>query len=126
MGLSNLRDLDSIATTDASFSCAWNQSSDKFAVASQDGFVSVWDIRHSEKLCKLGSKQVGQAVTLSPFSHLYILSYRLRHSTTRSNDTEQLTAGLLFNSRLIATTKKWSNALCKVLSIRIDRLARVQ
>lgn len=47
-----------IATTEASFSCAWNQSSEKFAVASQDGFVSVWDIRHSEKLCKLGSKQV--------------------------------------------------------------------
>ncbi|KAI1316868.1 hypothetical protein EDD11_009358 [Mortierella claussenii] len=45
------------ATTEASFSCAWNQSSEKFAVASQDGYVSVWDIRHSEKLCKLGSKQ---------------------------------------------------------------------
>ncbi|KAF9974607.1 hypothetical protein BGZ73_001976 [Actinomortierella ambigua] len=45
------------ATRDASFSCAWNQSSDKFAVASQDGFVSIWDIRHSEKLCTLGSKQ---------------------------------------------------------------------
>ncbi|KAF9276806.1 hypothetical protein BGZ88_001507 [Linnemannia elongata] len=48
------------ATTEASFSCAWNQSSEKFAVASQDGFVSVWDIRHSEKLCKLGSKQQPQ------------------------------------------------------------------
>ncbi|GJJ76386.1 hypothetical protein EMPS_08745 [Entomortierella parvispora] len=48
------------ATTDASFSCAWNQSSEKFAVASQDGYVSVWDIRHSEKLCKLGSKQQPQ------------------------------------------------------------------
>ncbi|KAG0256248.1 cleavage and polyadenylation specificity factor subunit 2 [Actinomortierella ambigua] len=45
------------ATQDASFSCAWNQFSDKFAVASQDGFVSVWDVRHSEKLCTLGSKQ---------------------------------------------------------------------
>ncbi|KAG0257053.1 hypothetical protein BG011_004193 [Mortierella polycephala] len=45
------------ATTEASFSCAWNQTSDKFAVASQDGYVSVWDIRHSDKLCKLGSKQ---------------------------------------------------------------------
>ncbi|KAG0344493.1 hypothetical protein BG004_004445 [Podila humilis] len=44
-------------TTEANFSCAWNQSSDKFAVASQDGFVSVWDIRHSERLCQLGSKQ---------------------------------------------------------------------
>ncbi|KAG0292428.1 cleavage and polyadenylation specificity factor subunit 2 [Dissophora globulifera] len=49
------------ATTEASFSCAWNQSSDKFAVASQDGYVSVWDIRSSEKLCKLGSKQQPQS-----------------------------------------------------------------
>ncbi|KAF9202853.1 hypothetical protein BGZ49_007008 [Haplosporangium sp. Z 27] len=48
------------AATEASFSCAWNQSSEKFAVASQDGFVSVWDIRHSEKICKLGSKQQPQ------------------------------------------------------------------
>lgn len=30
---------------DAGFSCSWNYSSDKFAVASQDGVVSVWDIR---------------------------------------------------------------------------------
>lgn len=44
-------------TSDAGFSCAWNQSSEKFAVASQDGFVSVWDIRSSEKLAKLGTKQ---------------------------------------------------------------------
>ncbi|KAI9359547.1 WD40-repeat-containing domain protein, partial [Zopfochytrium polystomum] len=45
------------ATSDSGFSCAWNQSSDKLAVASQDGFVSVWDIRSSEKLAKFGSKQ---------------------------------------------------------------------
>ncbi|RUS17966.1 hypothetical protein BC937DRAFT_89307 [Endogone sp. FLAS-F59071] len=45
------------ASTDSSFSCSWNQASDIFAVASQDGIVSVWDIRSSEKLCQLGSKQ---------------------------------------------------------------------
>jgi len=42
---------------DAGFSCAWNQSSDKFAVASQDGVVCVWDIRSSEKFAVLNSKQ---------------------------------------------------------------------
>lgn len=47
-----------IGANDAGFSCAWNQSSEKFAVASQDGFVSVWDIRSPEKLCLLSSKQV--------------------------------------------------------------------
>jgi WD40 repeat protein len=29
-------------SADAAFSCAWNQSSNKFAVATQDGFVCVW------------------------------------------------------------------------------------
>ncbi|KAI9208721.1 WD40-repeat-containing domain protein [Polychytrium aggregatum] len=48
------------ASSDASFSCAWNQSSEKFAVASQDGCVSVWDVRSSEKLAKITSKQYPQ------------------------------------------------------------------
>lgn len=34
------------STNDAGFSCAWNHSSERFAVATQDGFVSVWDIRY--------------------------------------------------------------------------------
>ncbi|KAF9172140.1 hypothetical protein BGX21_007866 [Mortierella sp. AD011] len=55
------RKIGTYTATEASFSCAWNQSSEKFAVASQDGFVSIWDIRHSEKLCKLGSKQQPQS-----------------------------------------------------------------
>ncbi|KAL1915725.1 uncharacterized protein VTP21DRAFT_6484 [Calcarisporiella thermophila] len=42
---------------DGSFSCAWNQSGNKFAVASQDGSVSVWDIRSNRQLCRLGSRQ---------------------------------------------------------------------
>ncbi|KAJ3119622.1 hypothetical protein HK100_000219 [Physocladia obscura] len=46
------------ATTDACFSCAWNHSSDKFAVACQDGFVCVWDVRSTEKLAKISTKQV--------------------------------------------------------------------
>jgi WD40 repeat protein len=46
------------ASDDAGFSCAWNQSSEKFAVASQDGYVSVWDIRSTQKLAKIASHQV--------------------------------------------------------------------
>eukprot|EP00158_Paraphelidium_tribonemae_P002932 Partr_v1_DN25787_c0_g1_i1_m74524 putative Uncharacterised protein domain (DUF2415) len=34
------------ATNDAGFSCSWNHSSDKLAVATQDGYVSVWDMRY--------------------------------------------------------------------------------
>ncbi|KAJ3199816.1 hypothetical protein HDU82_000126 [Entophlyctis luteolus] len=45
------------AANDACFSCAWNQTSDKFAVACQDGYVCVWDIRSSQKLAKLPSVQ---------------------------------------------------------------------
>ncbi|KAL7747265.1 hypothetical protein RI367_007318 [Sorochytrium milnesiophthora] len=39
------------------FSCSWNYASEKFAVASQDGFVYVWDVRHREKLAKFVTKQ---------------------------------------------------------------------
>jgi WD40 repeat protein len=85
-------------TSDAGFSCAWNHSSDKIAVASQDGFVSVWDIRYmsssntntapastkmrdSDKLAKLGSKQSPQVkgacrcVKFSPSSSIDLLLY---------------------------------------------------
>ncbi|KAJ2521242.1 hypothetical protein GGH20_004395, partial [Coemansia sp. RSA 1937] len=31
------------ASNDASFSCDWSQSSELFAVGSQDGYVTVWD-----------------------------------------------------------------------------------
>jgi WD40 repeat protein len=46
------------ASNDAGFSCAWNQSSEKFAVANQDGFVNVWDIRSSNKIAQIPSSQV--------------------------------------------------------------------
>jgi WD40 repeat protein len=45
-------------TNDAAFSCSWNKSSEKFAISSQDGFVSVWDIKSSEKLAKIPTTQV--------------------------------------------------------------------
>ena len=38
------------ASKDANFSVSWTANSDKFAVASQDGSVHVWDIRHREPL----------------------------------------------------------------------------
>ena len=68
-------------SADAAFSCAWNQSSNKFAVASQDGYVCVWDVRSSEKLVKLGSKQNPQvkgacrSVKFSPSGSIDLLMY---------------------------------------------------
>lgn len=38
------------ASRDANFSVSWTANSDKFAVASQDGTVHVWDIRHRDPL----------------------------------------------------------------------------
>ncbi|KAI8342154.1 WD40-repeat-containing domain protein [Chlamydoabsidia padenii] len=45
------------ASRDANFSVSWNHSSEKFAVASQDGTVHVWDIRSQVPLCKFGGEQ---------------------------------------------------------------------
>ncbi|CAM0141743.1 hypothetical protein VKS41_007591 [Umbelopsis sp. WA50703] len=42
---------------DSNFSSAWSHNSDKFAVASQDGTVNVWDTRSTIPLFTLGSKQ---------------------------------------------------------------------
>ncbi|KAH8554405.1 WD40-repeat-containing domain protein [Umbelopsis sp. PMI_123] len=45
------------ASKDSNFSCSWSHNSDKFAVASQDGTVNVWDMRSTIPLYSLGSKQ---------------------------------------------------------------------
>lgn len=43
---------------DAGFSCAWNGSSTLLAVATQDGYVCVWDVRKMEqKLVQLCAQQ---------------------------------------------------------------------
>uniref|UniRef100_A0A7S1TCY8 DUF2415 domain-containing protein n=2 Tax=Compsopogon caeruleus TaxID=31354 RepID=A0A7S1TCY8_9RHOD len=47
--------------SDSGMSCAWNSSSTQFAVASQDGLVSVWDLRFLEPLALLESKQDSHA-----------------------------------------------------------------
>ncbi|PWN46959.1 WD40 repeat-like protein [Violaceomyces palustris] len=44
---------------DASFSTSWSPDGMKFAVASQDGTVSVWDVRSSKKLANLHTSQGG-------------------------------------------------------------------
>ncbi|EPQ27205.1 uncharacterized protein PFL1_05128 [Pseudozyma flocculosa PF-1] len=47
------------ASTDASFSTTWSPDGSKFAVASQDGIVSVWDVRSSYPLASLTTSQAG-------------------------------------------------------------------
>ncbi|KXN69371.1 WD40 repeat-like protein [Conidiobolus coronatus NRRL 28638] len=69
------------ATADSGFSCSWNQSSDKYAVASQDGYVSVWDIRHSEKIAKFATEQqaatrrAARCVKFSPSGSIDLMVY---------------------------------------------------
>ncbi|CAO1614957.1 unnamed protein product [Sympodiomycopsis kandeliae] len=45
------------ASSEASFSTAWHPDGTSFAVASQDGSVSVWNVRSSKKLAELRSSQ---------------------------------------------------------------------
>ncbi|KAI8830741.1 WD40-repeat-containing domain protein [Chytriomyces cf. hyalinus JEL632] len=69
------------AVSDACFSCAWNQSSDKFAVATQDGFACVWDIRSTEKVAKLPTKQnpqvkgAARSIKFSPSGSIDLLLF---------------------------------------------------
>lgn len=45
------------ASSDASFSTSWSPDGLQFAVASQDGIVSVWDVRSSQKIATLTTSQ---------------------------------------------------------------------
>lgn len=45
------------ASSDASFSTTWSPDSMQFAVASQDGIVSIWDVRSSKKIASLQTTQ---------------------------------------------------------------------
>lgn len=45
------------ASSDACFSTSWSPDGSKFAVASQDGIVSVWDVRSSRRLAALSTSQ---------------------------------------------------------------------
>jgi WD40 repeat protein len=47
-----------LVSEEPSLSCAWNQSSDTFAVSSQDGYVSVYNMHSMQRLCQLGSSEV--------------------------------------------------------------------
>ena len=69
-------------SSDAGFACSWNQSSERFAVASQDGCVSVFDIRNaSDKICKLQTHQWPRAkgaarnVKFSPSGSIDLLMF---------------------------------------------------
>ncbi|TKY88228.1 hypothetical protein EX895_002938 [Sporisorium graminicola] len=45
------------ASSDACFSTTWSPDGSKFAVASQDGVVSVWDVRSSRRLAAVSTSQ---------------------------------------------------------------------
>ncbi|SNX86600.1 uncharacterized protein MEPE_05309 [Melanopsichium pennsylvanicum] len=47
------------ASSDACFSTTWSPDASKFAVASQDGVVSVWDVRSSKRLAGVSTSQGG-------------------------------------------------------------------
>ncbi|KAI9321225.1 WD40-repeat-containing domain protein [Dichotomocladium elegans] len=46
------------ASEEPALSCAWNHSSNKFAVSSQDGTVSVWKVENTEPLLRIPSTEI--------------------------------------------------------------------
>ncbi|KAJ2484437.1 hypothetical protein EV174_002433 [Coemansia sp. RSA 2320] len=82
------------ASNDASFSCDWSQSSELFAVGSQDGYVTVWDIRsHQQKLVQLETFQHGRSrgacrnVKFSPTGSIDLLAFSEHTSYVNIVDT---------------------------------------
>ncbi|KAJ2700056.1 hypothetical protein FB645_005123 [Coemansia sp. IMI 203386] len=69
------------ASNDASFSCDWSQSSEQFAVGSQDGYVTVWDIRSHRQMIQLETFQHGRSrgacrnVKFSPSGSVDLLAF---------------------------------------------------
>lgn len=49
------------ASSDACFGTTWSPDGSKFAVASQDGVVSVWDVRSSRRLAALTTSQASSS-----------------------------------------------------------------
>ncbi|KAJ2081426.1 hypothetical protein H4R24_002361 [Coemansia sp. RSA 988] len=89
------------ASNDASFSCDWSQSSELFAVGSQDGCVTVWDVRSQHKLVQLETYQHGRSrgacrnVKFSPSGSVDLLAFSEHTSfvnivDTRSFDKRQI------------------------------------
>ncbi|KAJ2806450.1 hypothetical protein H4S07_003803 [Coemansia furcata] len=82
------------ASEDASFSCDFSQSSELFAVGSQDGYVTVWDIRaQQQKLVQLATFQHGRSrgacrnVKFSPSGSVDLLAFSEHSSFVNIADT---------------------------------------
>ncbi|KAI9471558.1 hypothetical protein LPJ55_005735 [Coemansia sp. RSA 990] len=81
------------ASNDASFSCDWSQCSELFAVGSQDGFVTVWDVRTRHKLAQLETYQYGRSrgacrnVKFSPSGSIDLLAFSEHTSYVNIVDT---------------------------------------
>ncbi|KAJ2896472.1 hypothetical protein GGI21_001944 [Coemansia aciculifera] len=82
------------ASEDAAFSCDFSQSSELFAVGSQDGYVSVWDIRSAQqKVVQLETFQHGRSrgacrnVKFSPSGSVDLLAFSEHSSFVSIADT---------------------------------------
>ncbi|KAJ1792667.1 hypothetical protein LPJ59_004813 [Coemansia sp. RSA 2399] len=81
------------ASNDSSFSCDWNQGSQLFAVGSQDGYATVWDIRTQQKMVQLETFQHGRSrgacrnVKFSPSGSIDLLAFSEHTSYVNVVDT---------------------------------------
>lgn len=74
-----------LVSEEPSLSCAWNQSSEMFAVTSQDGFVSIYNIHSVTRLCHLGSAEVNCCISQKQItcSNTFSLQNRLARRKKR-------------------------------------------
>lgn len=90
-----------MSMTDAGFSCSWDSSSTRFAVAGQDGQVSIWDARmlqskdDSGKISRIESfqkvpKGAARCVKFSQSMSMDILAFTEHMSFLNIADTRQL------------------------------------
>lgn len=90
------------ASSDACFSTSWSPDGSKFAVASQDGIVSVWDVRSSKRLAALSTSQASmtsgsgaaRVVKFSPCGRYMAFTEHLNYfhisDTVTFTDTQRL------------------------------------
>ncbi|KAJ2546750.1 hypothetical protein EV175_005486, partial [Coemansia sp. RSA 1933] len=99
------------ASNDSSFSCDWNQSSQYFAVGSQDGYATVWDIRSQQKMVQLETFQHGRSrgacrnVKFSPSGSIDLLAFSEHTSYVNVVDTRS------FEKRQVLCASNTDNAL---------------
>ncbi|KGG49998.1 hypothetical protein DI09_95p20 [Mitosporidium daphniae] len=87
-----------LLATDAAFSCSWNAASDKFAIACQDGYACVWDIRNLDKiLARLPTTQHVNCVNIADARTFDALQSISINNNSNSSQEDKVITGIAFS-----------------------------